>query len=381
MKLEIEKLAPITRAAIDFSDLTVLVGPQASGKSITLQLLRLLVDTGFVQSELHRHGLDWSADVVQFLEAYFGEGMQSIWQADATRILWKGSEVDLRAIARRRRKAKPETLFLIPAQRVLALRDGWPRPFSDYAAGDPFTVREFSETLRRLLESEFTKVNLFPQKKRLKAAFRKLLTRDVFGNFELRVDKVRSQKRLVLGPARGTEVLPQMVWSAGQREFVPLLLGLYWLMPPTKVSRRGQLRWAVIEELEMGLHPRAITAVLLMVLELLRRGYRVVLSTHSPQVLEMAWAIRNLRESRASADALLRVFGMGAEPALRKVAGSALSKGISVYYYDGESGRIQDISGLDPSAQSHFEANWGGLSEFSERANAEVAAAVAANGR
>lgn len=57
MKLEIEKLAPITRAAIDFSDLTVLVGPQASGKSITLQLLRLLVDTGFVQSELHRHGL------------------------------------------------------------------------------------------------------------------------------------------------------------------------------------------------------------------------------------------------------------------------------------------------------------------------------------
>ena len=169
-------------------------------------------------------------------------------------------------------------------------------------------------------ETEFTKTNLFPQKKRLKEVFRRLLMRDVFGDFELRVDKPRSQKRLVLGPVGGADVLPQMVWSAGQREFIPLLLGFYWLMPPTKVSRRSDIRWVVIEELEMGLHPRAICAVLLMVLELLRRGYRVCLSTHSPQVLEMVWAMRNLKESHAPADALLRVFGVKADPTLRDVA-------------------------------------------------------------
>lgn len=381
MKLDIEELGQIKRAAISFGDLTVLVGPQATGKSITLQLLKLLADTGFVQGELRRYGLDWSADTSQLLDVYFGEGMHSIFKPEATRIRWDGASVDLVAIAKRKRKSEKESTFLIPAQRVLALKEGWPRPFSDYAAGDPFAVRQFSETLRRLLETEFTKVNLFPQKKRLKDAFRRLLVHDVFGGFELRVDKPRSQKRLVLGPVGSMDVLPQMVWSAGQREFIPLLLGLYWLMPPTKVSRRADIRWVVIEEPEMGLHPRAISAVLLMVLELLRRGYRVCLSTHSPQVLEMVWALRNLHESGASPEALLRVFGASAEGTLRSVAEAALTKSVGVYYFDRDSGEVHDISSLDPSAQSAFEANWGGLSEFSARANAEVAKAVASRQR
>ena len=50
----------------------------------------------------------------------------------------------------------------------------------------------------------------------------------------------------------------------------------------------------------MGLHPRAVSGVLLMVLELLRRGYRVCLSTHSTQVLEFAWALRHLQGIVAS---------------------------------------------------------------------------------
>ena len=378
MKLEIRNLGQIGEASISFGDLTVLIGPQAAGKSIALQLLKLLVDTGFVQGELRRYGLDWSGDVNQLLDVYFGEGMHSILALGSTRIEWNRSPVDLVAIAKRKQRSEKQSLFLIPAQRVLTLRDGWPRPFSDYAAGDPFAVREFSETLRRLLETEFTKVNLFPERKRLKEAFRSLLARDVFGGFELRVDKPRSQKRLVLGPTGSTEVLPQMVWSAGQREFIPLLLGFYWLMPPTKVSLRSDIRWVVIEELEMGLHPRAISGVLLMVLELLRRGYRVCLSTHSPQVLEMAWAMRNLKESRASADALLRVFGVRPDQTLRRVAETALAKTVNVYHFDRGSSQVHDISNLDPSAQSSFEASWGGLSEFSERANTEVASAVAA---
>ncbi len=381
MKLEIQNLGPVKSAAIEFGDLTVLVGPQATGKSITLQLLKLLVDTGFVQAQLRRYGLDWSGSIEQLFDVYFGEGMHSIWDMSATRIHWDGDDVDLTAIAKRKRKTEKQSLFFIPAQRVLALRDGWPRPFSDYAAGDPFAVRDFSETLRGLLETEFTRVNLFPQQKRLKQAFRNLLKHDVFGEFELKVDKPRSQKRLVLGPTTGQEVLPQMVWSAGQREFIPLLLGFYWLMPPTKVSRRADIRWVVIEEPEMGLHPRAVSAVLLMVLELLRRGYRVCLSSHSPQVLEMTWAMRNLRESSASPDALLRVFGVHADRTLRDVAVRALSKDISVYYFDRDAGEIHDISQLDPSAQSAFESNWGGLSDFSERANTEVAKAASANGK
>jgi len=77
-----------------------------------------------------------------------------------------------------------------------------------------------------------------------------------------------------------------MVWSAGQREFVPLLLGLYWFASPTKVKRRGGIRWVMIEEMEMGLHPKGIEVMLFIILDLLWRGYRVCLSTHSPHVLD-----------------------------------------------------------------------------------------------
>src|ERR1017187_3356262 len=158
-------------------------------------------------------------------------------------IQWQGTALDLPQIAKRKRKSKKESLFFIPAQRVLTLRDGWPRPFTDYSPGDPFAVREFSENLRVLVEREISPENLFPQVRRLKKQFRDLLERDVFSKYALKIDKFRSQKRLVLGTGREGENLPYMVWSAGQREFVPLLLGFYWLMPPTKVSRRSQIEW------------------------------------------------------------------------------------------------------------------------------------------
>jgi hypothetical protein len=283
-------------------------------------------------------------------------------------------------LVERRRRNKKESLFFIPAQRVLALRDGWPRPFSDYSPGDPFAVREFSEKLRVLVEKEFgASEKLFPQQGRLKKEFRDLLERSVFAKFRLQVDKVRAQKRLVLGAAGDS--LPFMVWSAGQREFVPLLLGLYWLMPPTKVSQRGDIQWVVLEELEMGLHPRAIAVVLLMVLELVARGYRVCISTHSPQVLEAMWALRHLRENRASPRALLTMFEAPSTPPMQKLAQTVMDKTVKVYYFDAATGKTRDISSLDPTDEESGEGGWGGLTEFSGRANAVVADAVAnANG-
>ena len=152
--LNIEHLGQIREANLEFGDLTVLVGPQATGKSIALQLLKLMVDAGQVQGEMEKYGLDWSRKLPDFLDTYFGEGMHSIWNGEQTQIRWNGKSVNLEQIARHKRKAKEEKLFFIPAQRVLTLRDGWPRPFTDYSAGDPFAVREFSEKLRGLVETE-----------------------------------------------------------------------------------------------------------------------------------------------------------------------------------------------------------------------------------
>ncbi len=183
------------------------------------------------------------------------------------------------------------------------------------------------------------------------------------------------KKRLVLGA--GEQSLPFMVWSAGQREFVPLLLGLYWLMPSAAVARRGQFKWVVLEEPEMGLHPRAITVLLLMVLDLVKRGYRVCLSTHSPQVLETVWALQHLETNQASPLALLKMFDAGDSAPMRKLARSAMTKDLKVYYFNPATGRTRDISALDPASEEAGEGGWGGLTEFSGRANEAVARAVA----
>ena len=165
------------------------------------------------------------------------------------------------------------------------------------------------------MEREFSaNENLFPQDRRLKSEFRTLLEQTVFAGFGLRIDKRWVKKRLVLGA--GEQSLPFMVWSAGQREFVHIL-GLYWLMPSAAVARRGQFKWVVLEEPEMGLHPRAITVLLLMVLDLVNRGYRVCLSTHSTQVLETVWACNTLRRTRRDI-ALLKMFGAGDTTPVRK---------------------------------------------------------------
>jgi hypothetical protein len=376
--LNILNLGQIKKANLSFGDLTVLVGPQATGKSIALQLLKLMLDAGQVQEEMRKYGLDWEHRLPEFLDVYFGEGMRSIWQNGSTSIEWEGKPADLAQFAKRDRPRKQETLFFIPAQRVLALRDGWPRPFTDYTSGDPFAVREFSEKLRVLVEQEFGGGgDLFPQDRRLKSEFREMLRHHVFSNFHLKVDKVRAQKRLVLGSAQTKESLPYMVWSAGQREFVPLLLGFYWLMPRTKVATRDDIKWVVLEELEMGLHPRAIAVVLMLVLELLVRGYRVCLSTHSPQVLEAVWALKHLKANGADARAVLDVFGADNTQAMRGLAETAMQKELKVFYFDRETGATRDISELNSSSEEDGHSGWGGLSEFSGRANRAVARAAA----
>ncbi len=373
-KLHVKQLGQVKDATVGFGDLTVLVGPQATGKSIFLQLLKLLVDTGPVLGEFRRFNIDWGGDVAGFLELYFGEGMAAI-RTPQTEITADDDSVDLDTVLRGK-KTKAERFFYIPAQRVLSLREGLTRPFTDYRAGDPFVVREFSEKLHRLVQSEFGKAqSLFPKSNRLKKDYRDLIAEAIFGGFGLKTSADRFQKRMVLSSPDGKSGLPYLVWSAGQREFVPLLLGLYWLIPAAKVSRRGNLEWVAIEELEMGLHPNAISVTLLLVMELLSRGYRVCLSTHSPHVLDVVWALRMIREHGGTLRDVLELFHLPSNPGTKMLAERVLKKTAVVYYFQ-RNGFVQDISRLDPDSASDREAGWGGLSEFSARVNDIVARVV-----
>lgn len=379
-RLKVDNLGPIKRADVSFGNINVLVGPQATGKSIFLQLLKLLVDAAHVKREFKRAGVDWEGDFNTFMDVYFGEGMRSLWNPEQTSVSFLGADVDLPAWVEGEKARNTESMFFIPAQRVLALRDGWPQAFTYFDPGVPFSLREFSEELRLFISDFGSAGTLFPVPRRLKDELKTLLQLHIFPGFNLKVDTERAQKRLVLSSIGKDKGLPFVVWSAGQREFVPLLLGLYWLMP-SGASRRKGIRWVVIEEPEMGLHPRAISVVLLLIFELSARGYQICLSTHSPQILDAMWALRHLSRTGASAESLLDLFDAPRTAYMLTMAATVMKKTQSVYYFDRESGTTRDISDLDPSAEQNGESGWGGLSEFSGRASDAVARAIANAGR
>lgn len=51
---------------MEFGNLTLLVGPQATGKSLFLQLFKLLVDISAVKAELRRFNLRWNSEITSF---------------------------------------------------------------------------------------------------------------------------------------------------------------------------------------------------------------------------------------------------------------------------------------------------------------------------
>jgi energy-coupling factor transporter ATP-binding protein EcfA2 len=381
-RLEVRDLGPIREASVELADLTILVGPQASGKSIFLQTLKLALDHESIGSRLRQQGLGWYGRAPTLLDLYFGEGMRAIWGSH-TSVGWiangKRNEIEPARLAYeterdpRDRFPRDPMVFYVPAHRALTLKNGWPRHFGDYSAGDPFVVREFSEMLRLLLE--YTKPNGAVSLRRsgVGETTRSMVQEGVFGEYELRLDRTSPQKRLVL--QRGKQPpLPFMVWSAGQREFGPLSIGLNYLFPRTK----GRLcDWVILEEPEMGLHPKAITAVLLLVLELLSRGYRVCLSTHSPHILDLIWALRVFREKGAGPSQVLELFGMKKNVGSKRLAAEVLRKSVHAYYFDRQIGEVVDISRLDPSSDRAPETSWGGLIEWSTRVSNVVADFVA----
>lgn len=377
VNLTLRNLGQLRHADVTFGDLTVLVGRQASGKTLFLEILKLAVDTGYIHSQLVRHGLDWNKDQEQFFDIFLGEGMRSV-VSPGSQILIDSIQQDIDTYVRKRRGSN-NRLFYVPAQRVLTVQQGWPQPFQSFGTQDPYVVREFSEQFRLLMDKEFSRGGaLFPQTNRLKKAYRDMLTEHVFREFELRIDVHGARRRLVLNRTSTSTNIPFMTWSAGQREFVPLLLGLYWLMPASKVSRRESIEWAVLEELEAGLHPAAISAVLLILLELLSRGYKVCLSTHSPHVLDVVWAIQTLKDINAPAERILEFFKAPKTPQMHRVAKSAMEKEFRVYYFDPGTGDSKDISRLDPGSADDIEANWGGLTEYGGRVADVVADSMAA---
>ena len=168
----------------------------------------------------------------------------------------------------------------------------------------------------------------------------------------------------------GNMEIPFMTWSAGQKEFMPLLLGIYCLSgPPTSIVKKENYQYVVIEEPEMGLHPQAIKSVLLQIIELIHSGYRVIISTHSSLPIEFTWAFNSLKESVGTGkeDALSSLFDVDKTSSIRSVFNQIFNKSIHTYYFNSANQEVTDITSLDVFSENDIISEWGGLSEFAGR--------------
>ena len=377
-QLKAKKIGPILDADVTLGDLTIFVGPQATGKSIFLQLIKLLIDRDAIHETIQSSSMSRQTKKDEFFRQFFGEGMDSIWDEESRLYLGRSSKpVDMNKYRKRSRSKNSdgEQVFYIPAQRVMCLKDGLTRTFTDYRTSDPFIIKDFSQKIHEIMRDELDGIDdVFPRSNRLTSTLRQPLIDHIFGGYELKKDENSELDRLVL--QRSTEsVLPYLVWSAGQREFVPLLLGLYWLLPPSRLPRREPFRLVVLEEPENGLHPNAIGAVLNLLFEILARDYKVIIATHSPYILDVVWAIKVAQEEKASIDHILRLLSLRKNAKTKSLATSVLAAKYRTYFFQ-RSGIVQDISSLDVDDDDKAINGWGGLSSFSGDVGEVVASMV-----
>lgn len=377
-KLKIRNFGPIKSVDVNFGDLTILIGPQASGKSLFLELFKLIQDKTYVTEILRRYNYILSqSDANPFLDCYFGEGLHSLFRDD-TEMEYSGKNIilkDLLAVSEANQQYK-ESVFYVPAQRILGISDGRPKNFMEFDGSAPFVLRNFSETLRLFVQSGLGNPDvIFPMQARLKGSIRESIDKSVFHGAEVVIDQSSGQRKMKLRV--GDANLPFMTWSAGQKEFMPLLLAMYCLSgPSTSVVNKDDYKWVIIEEPEMGLHPRAIETVILQIIELMQSGYKVVVSTHSSTLLEFAWVCESLKNLPAEqlSEALRELFDIKEESSVASIFDGLQDKVSKAYFFSAgrEGVESTDISSLDVGDENPMIAEWGGLSAFSGKASEVV---------
>lgn len=364
VSLRIKNFAHLAEVDLSFGDLTILVGPQGAGKSLALQWLKIAMDGRQIVEALRDAGHPTDRPDA-LIDLIFGSGMAKDWHSGSTEIRFDNVSITPNGIARR--GTGQEELFFIPAHRSLLISDGWAAPFQKLTADVPVVARLFSQNLYDRFQTKDAGT-LFPVERRLKQEIREKIDAAVFHGGTVGIEE-DTNHALRLRLVHGDIHLPFMTWTAGQREFTPLMLGLYHLLPRTSKRKIDLVNWVVIEEPEMGLHPQAITAVLLLVLDLIWRGYRVVLSTHSPHVLSLVWLMRQLRTQSAQWKSVCEAFDVKQQP-MRAVAETALAKDYRAFLMQfRDDGKVTsvDISTLDPSSDDPRVAGWGGLTSYSAR--------------
>lgn len=369
----VKNFGPIHEVNVELGDLTVLVGAQASGKSLFLQMFKLIKDKNTILKSLENYGFVVNNNLENLLNRYLGEGLSKML-TDKSEFI-SNDETYIREKFESPAEGDPaDEVFYIPAQRILSIADGRPKYFMEFSENDPFVLRKFSDTLRLFVQSGLgDSGKLYPLPNRLKSIIKRKYDKTIFHGGEIVFDEKGGQRKIAMNVE--DMHLPLMTWSAGQKEFMPLLMAFYCLSgPPQPVVNRSQYKYIILEEPEMGLHPLAIQAIILQMIEFIHNGHKVIVSTHSPMLLEFVWAYNCLKKipEDKRVDALCELFDIQCSKNNRKFLNCIYGKDIKTYYFSrNAAGKVEakDISSLDVFSEDVAINEWGGLTQFSSKTN------------
>ena len=111
----VKNFGPIKNADIRFGDLTILIGPQASGKSLFLELFKLVKDHDHIVSTLEKYNYVFGKNTTNSLaEYYFGEGLSSLFN-DSTKVFSNDKDVSktLKEVASNDNDPLQESVFYL----------------------------------------------------------------------------------------------------------------------------------------------------------------------------------------------------------------------------------------------------------------------------
>ncbi len=379
----IRNFGPIQEVDVELGNLTVLIGAQASGKSLFLQIFKLIKDKSAILRSLENYGFVVNNKLENLLNRYLGEGLANMW-SNKTELIIDEETYSRRYFESPLEGNPTDKVFYIPAQRILSISDGRPKYFMEFSENDPFVLRKFSDTLRLFTQNELGASGIvYPLPNRLKSAIKNRYDKTIFYGGKVVFSESSGQRKLMMNVENMH--LPLMTWSTGQKEFMPLLMAFYCLSGPSQnVVNREQYQYIIIEEPEMGLHPLAIQTIILQIIEFMDAGYRVIVSTHSPVLLEFVWAYNYLKiiPSTKRVKALREVFSEQ-DSRLGFMKG-VFDKEIKTYYFTrNQEGKVysKDISSLDVFNDDTDENEWGGLTQFSSKTNEIVSKYMARYGK
>ena len=313
-RLSIRKFGPIQEADIEVRDLTIFVGPQATGKSMAAQLLyfmnRLedllpLTDSAnkASASTTYRFETPATEKVVRTLDEWLGNptsvyvkldslvGWEESSQADSYTITWSADRVALNfyleewvhRFDEHQLSPTPPQLYIpagrslysfVPPEAAALLRNR-----SNYRLDWPGYIQQFSRMLNQVIKSlwEYQQSESREQLTLLDFPLSPFIKKRIS---EILKGEIRYGPGTIALTSDAFTLRPETI-AAGQMEAWPFLAII------EDAAHQGTLESLRIffEEPEAHLHPKAQQKMMEIVAALVRGGTQLIITTHSPYIL------------------------------------------------------------------------------------------------